>query len=468
VSVEPQPDLTHATRDELLGLITHQQQTVVAQQAVIARLEQTVAVLQARVTDLERRLGSSGGRGMPGLKSPTQTRTRASGQPRTRRGQASVRHRSPPTRTVQHAAGRCPDCGTALRGGWLHRRREVLELPIAPVEVVEHQVLARHCGGCGRRVLPSAAALAPAVGVAVGRMRLGSRLVSLLVTLRSEQRLPVRQIQRHRATVYDLPLSLGTIVAASQRVAAVAAPSLAEIEAAIQASPAVNLDETGWRQDGQNGYVGTASTPTACRFRYGSRQKHHVDALLGPDFAGVLVSDFYAAYAHYPGLKQKCWPHVLRAGHDLTLAYPDDRRLRRWLERLKRLYADAKAAAQRVASAAARGRLTVARRLDTRLTRLCAAPADDPTAVHGRLCRRLLRHAGELFTFVAIPDVPPDNNGAERSLRHLVTQRTISGGSRSGRGTTTVLDLASLIETWRRRGLNPFHQTLALLQPHQP
>ena len=31
----------------------------------------------------------------------------------------------------------------------------------------------------------------------------------------------------------------------------------------------------------------------------------------------MLVSDFYAAYNHYPGLKQRCWAHLLREVHDL-------------------------------------------------------------------------------------------------------------------------------------------------------
>jgi hypothetical protein len=38
---------------------------------------------------------------------------------------------------------------------------------------------------------------------------------------------------------------------------------------------------------------------------------------------------------------------------------------------------------------------------------------------------------------VADPAVPPENNAAERSLRHLVTSRKISGGTRSPQGTNS-------------------------------
>jgi transposase len=41
----------------------------------------------------------------------------------------------------------------------------------------------------------------------------------------------------------------------------------------------------------------------------------------------------------------------------------------------------------------------------------------------------------ELFVFVADPEVPPENNAAERSLRYVVTSRKISGGTRSEQGT---------------------------------
>ena len=65
--------------------------------------------------------------------------------------------------------------------------------------------------------------------------------------------------------------------------------------------------------------------------------------------------------------------------------------------------------------------------------------------------------------FVAHPAVPADNNAAERSLRHLVTSRKISGGTRSQQGTNSKMALASLFGTWRATGLNPFLNCRQLL-----
>ena len=59
----------------------------------------------------------------------------------------------------------------------------------------------------------------------------------------------------------------------------------------------------------------------------------------------MLVSDFYAAYNHYPGLKQRCWVHLLRDIRELEALYPKDAGLSRWAESVRRLYGRAKTGA---------------------------------------------------------------------------------------------------------------------------
>ena len=101
------------------------------------------------------------------------------------------------------------------------------------------------------------------------------------------------------------------------------------------------------------------------------------------------------------------------------------------------------------------------------ITQLCALGEPYATAAAhpcATLAKRLLRHQEELFQFVLLPEVPADNNLAERSIRPLVIMRKISGGSRSEKGTQTRLALASLFHTWTARDLNPFHTCLAALQ----
>ena len=67
-----------------------------------------------------------------------------------------------------------------------------------------------------------------------------------------------------------------------------------------------------------------------------------------------------------------------------------------------------------------------------------------------------------LFTFLRRPGVPPTNNHAEQSLRHLVIFRKICFGTRSDTGLITHSILPSLVQTARRQGVLPlaFLQTL--------
>ncbi len=105
--------------------------------------------------------------------------------------------------------------------------------------------------------------------------------------------------------------------------------------------------------------------------------------------------------------------------------------------------------------------------LEQELWQLCA-PYTHTSSPLQTLCKRVERFLPELFVFVARPEVPSDNNLAERSVRPLVIARKISGGSRSPTGSQTRMALFSCFGTWAAQGLNPFLQCLALLSLHHP
>ena len=432
-------DVEALSREELVAL-------VLRQQALIAELQATVAQLQVRVRELEARLGKGGPRGMPGHK-PTQAPPKTP-KPRKPRPHGFARLRGVPTERVVHVQERCPDCGCALVGGSVQRTREVIEVEPAPAKVVEHVLLKRTGPLCRKRWVPKEAL----GGVVLGQQRLGIGLVSLVATLREVGRLPVRTIQWSRKTFHGVRLSVGGLVAVLHRVGWRAKAEVAGIQARVRASPVVHADETGWRQDGRNGYVWTFSTPTERSFVYGGRSKGVLDDALGEEFAGVLVSDFYAAYHHYEGVHQRCWVHLLRDLHELPEQHPEDASVAAWAQAVHDLYREAKA----FASPNAAERLAAQERFEERLLALCEPFLTDETAPQAVLCRHIERHRSELFVFVAQPAVPPDNNAAERSLRHLVISRKISGGTRSEQGTATKMALASLFGTWHVQGRNAY------------
>ena len=208
---------------------------------------------------------------------------------------------------------------------------------------------------------------------------------------------------------------------------------------------------------------GASAPHTEQYFLRRERDKGVVDEVLDDSFSGVLVSDFHAAYNHYPGLKQRCWAHLLRDIHELKVLYSQDAGLARWAAAVQKLYAEGKDSVHLEAQQRRRAQV----RLERKLLARCRPFLEDPLALQGKLCRRIDRFIKELFVFVAEPTVPADNNPAERSLRHLVASRKISGGTRSEQGTDSKMALASLFGTWRARGLNPFLGCRQLLTSHR-
>jgi len=438
-------ELETASREELLE--------------VIARQQELIAQLETRIRELEARLGGgSPHQRMPGHKPPVPPRP-GPPPPRKRRGLGFGRRRSEPTRQVVHAVERCPHCDCALVGGSVKRTREVIELAPAPVEVIEHEYLERVCPLCGKRWTPKVAL----AGQVVGRGRLGVGLTSLVATLREVGRWPVRTIQWYLSTFHQLSLSVGAIVRATQQVATAGEPRVEEVRTQIRGSPVVQADETGWRENGRNRYVWSFSTPTERYYAFGTRAGAMVDEVLGEDFGGVLVSDGYTAYNHLLCPHQRCWVHALRDLHELKARYPDDAKLARWVGRIHQLYQAATAYPGPDRQPTHAERVQAQRRFQQRLHTLIAPYLDDPAHLRHRVSGYLERYRWEWFTFVAYPEAPSDNNAAERSLRHLVVTRKISGGTRSSKGTATKMALATLFGTWQARGLNPFsacHQLL--------
>lgn len=469
--MEPPRDLYRASREELIAGLMQQREHLAAQEQELVRLRAELVAQQAIIQQLSAQIGmllaaaDPGADGahphaMPGLKPAARRPAPAGPRPaRKQRVHGYSRRRARPTTIQTHAVAHCPHCCTPLRGGTLRRRREVIEVVPTRVEVIEHQYWERRCPRCRGRWQPG-----PELeGVVVGQRRLGIGLLSLIATLREEWRLPIRAIQDYLQTVAGLRLSVGAIVAALHLVAQRAAPVVQHLEEAIRASPVLHVDETGWRQDGRNGYAWTFSTATARRFVHGGRDRLVLEQQIGDAYQGVLVSDFYAVYTGYEGRHQYCWAHLLRDIAELAGQHQDDAAVRGWAASVQALYQRAVAFSDPDQTHRHRQRHAY----EAELGALCAPWLGSAAAPQRVLCERITRHLSALFVFVADPVVPPTNNAAERSLRHLVTTRKISGGTRSAAGTATKMLLASLFGTWRLQDRNPLTECRILLASPQ-
>jgi hypothetical protein len=396
--------------------------------------------------------------------------------------QNAARKKEPSERVTeirQHALERCPVCDYKLSGQSIARRRQVIDLPVIPaLEVVEHQVIKRWCPKCQTWHAPKL----DLSGEVMGQGRIGHRAASLVSWLRTTLRLPVKQVQTLLEQLYRLRLSAGEIVALSHAVARAGQTTVATIKRAILAHPHVHMDETGWREDGDNGYVWVRCTPDGLRaFAFDFSRAGAVAAALLDGFEGTLVTDFYGAYNDACARHQRCWVHLLRDLRQLiadhatpnpelpVLSAEQGAALLTWTHAVIQTYRDGKTLTERDPPPTPAERKMLRDELVQRVEQLGLRWAKDKGHPAQALCKRLLRHADELFEFIVQPGLAPDNNLAERSIRPLVIARKVSGGTRSERGSNTRMDLRNvpvgqtLFATWAAQGKSALDECRAML-----
>jgi len=444
-----------ASREELIRVIVEQAEEIARLHAENTRLKERLAVLE---DDSTKKSGGS----PPTWVKPNRPKLEKKTRKKRKRGYG--RARSKATRQVRHAVEQCTQCGCRLGGGWVKRTREVLHIPLVPLEVIEHVFIERRCPVCNKRQTPGAEVLR---GEVVGRHRVSLQTMAMIATLREEGRLPLGIIQWLLQAFYGLELSLGEIVDILQAVADHGRESVREMREQLRDSPVVHGDETSWRENGKNGYFWSFSTPQISYFEYRfSRSGQIVEDVMGKANNTTMVSDFYGAYNRHQGPHQRCWAHLLRAIHDLKEDYPDDEEVQAWGQAVHSLYLEACACRERHRDPEWREPVYPPRHFREKLLDLCEPflEKDVPQRV---LCQRCQRFIHQLFHFVVDPRIPPDNNAAERAIRPLAVSRKISGGTRSPRGSEIKGILASLFCTWRLQGLNPLTACIKLLATPQ-
>jgi hypothetical protein len=455
------------TDDDLLALVGELRARVAALEAENARLRARLAALEGEDGPPAGGGAAPGEPGAPPPKRPPKWAKAnvivvARRRPRKPRPPVPGRRRDVPDRIVLHAPERCPDCAAPLSRGRLVGRRQVIDLPPVRPEVVEHRVLERTCRRCGRVCRGALPDLSAQVGA---HRRVAWPVVAWAAALRTKLRLPLAQLQWLLERGWGLRLSQGELSELLAEAARAGQGAYDGLLAEARASPVVHIDETGWRQDGRNGWVWTVSTPTVRLFHWSRSRAGAVAArLLGEGGAATVVSDCSGADDQLERVQQRCWAHLLRDVRDLVADPPGDRGVAAWAEGVRDVYDRAVAWA---AEATAAGTNAVLRerardRFEAELVARCRGqPAGAPQAT---LCARVERYRADLFVFVADPAVPPTNNAAERGLRPLVIARKVSGGTRSARGTKTRMVLQSLVATWELRGQDPVAEFLALLR----
>ncbi len=442
-------DLNDLPRGELIRIIFAQ--------------KDEIDLLQAQMTELRARVDAQG----PKPKTPplwVKPNTKAQKQhERKQRDHGFARKLDIPTERIIHSLDRCPDCNGRLGKPVVSSTRQVIDIPASPVEITEHIIYKRWCFHCKKQMKPRV----NLSSVVVGKQRIGIRLMSMITVLRESCRQPIAIIQRYLSLIYNVSVSEGELVGLLHRAANQGTPRYHNLQETIRGSPHMHGDETGGRENGKNGYWWSFNTKNVHFLLYRkSRGGQVVEEVLGDTFDGVLSSDFYASYNIYAGFHQRCWVHYLRDIHTLTEEHPDDRPLGRWARAVRTLYEKAKTYKGPdpllPSGIQQQERIGKQQEFENKLRALCH-PWVNTESPMSTLAARAITFLQELFVFVRFPNIPSDNNPAERVLRHLVISRKISGGTRSPRGSQTKAILSSLFGTWRLQNKNPFQECQLLL-----
>jgi transposase len=373
-------------------------------------------------------------------------------------------HRRPaPTRIDRredHTLSACPKCQGPVRACRSSRTRVIEDIPhdITPV-VTEHTIPRYWCPRCRNTV-------EPVVTDALPGSAIGLRVVALSAWLHYLLGTTLAQIIDVFNFHLQFKLSPGGLVSMWHRLRAVLFGWYLEIKTQALDSAVLHADETGWRVEGKTHWLWCFASRDVTYYMIDrSRGSPALKKFFQKEFAGVLVTDFWAAYnAVVCAQKQKCLPHLLR---DLKRTQHYHKPGGDWpafSKQLKRLIRDSLRLSKRHRELPSERFASRQQRLEQRLHALLAQPWEDRHA--RRLVKRLRRHASELFTFLSHPEVPSDNNHGERQIRPAVIARKNSYANGSEEGAETQAVLMSVFRTLKQRGHNPISAVVDAVRVH--
>ena len=299
--------------------------------------------------------------------------------------------------------------------------------------------------------------------------------VSIWVTLLLDKYLFYRPTYRLLADwqTHGLDLSLGTLTDGLQRLLPLFEPVYEALAEHSRQQPLWHADETRWQVfatvEGKVGfrwYLWAFHADEVIVFVLAQGRAHDVpEQYLGPDATGIMVVDRYKAYQVIDQVKRGliilafCWAHVRRDFLTVARTWPEQESWAlAWVARIGTLYqlnaarlaVRAEPASFAVADARLRAAVTaVEKQGESEL----AEPALHPA--RQKVLESLGNHWTGLTVFVAHPEVPMDNNTAERTVRGpVVGRKNYYGSSAVWAGRLAAIQF-SLLQTLCLWGLNP-------------
>jgi transposase len=359
----------------------------------------------------------------------------------------------------------CPTCGDALEElAGQYEESEEVDVVARSYRLVRHRRKKYRC----RRGHGIETALGPPKLIAGGRYSV--EFAADVAVSKYADHLPLaRQVKQMRRAGLEIDSQTlwDQLVALEMHLE----PSYEALVDDVRAAYVVGADETTWPVMGKGKtkrwWAWTLSTDDAVAYRIlPSRSAEAARELLG-EFEGTVVCDGYSAYAALEKGQANardgprfelahCWAHVRRKFVEAEPHYPEARTA---LELIGELYA----VEREIREADVPDRLAHTARLRAErsapvLEALYTWMREQRALPRSALGKAIAYTAGlwtGLTRFLDEPQIPLDNNGAERGLRGLVVGRKNHYGSRSLHGTRVAALFYTLIESAKLVGVDP-------------
>jgi len=431
-----------------------------------AALREMIARLEARVIELERRLGldssnSSNPPSSDGLKKPVRAKSlreqsgKRTGGQKGHRGD-TLRQVTTPDVVIDHYPLACMHCGLGLTTAMAvsHAKRQVFDLPEPrPLVVSEHRAhtcCCRSCGATTRARFPEDVT-AP--------VQYGGRIRAFTVYLLHGHFLPEDRLAELMSDLFGVHLVPATIARMSRNCARRLESFIEAVRDCVSKAKVKHMDETGFRIGGRTQWLHIFSTSLLTFYRVSAKR----GGLPRPG-SGIVVHDHWKPYYKMKGvLHALCNAHHLRELKALIEIEKE-----RWAGKMQGLLRRACHAANLARQCGRPIDATfiarVQRRYDAIVSEglsfhgaqplLARAPRGRrrPRRIGHNLLLRLHRRKADVLRFLTDPDVPFTNNQAERDARMMKLRQKISGGFRSKASAEDFALIRAALSTAKKQG----------------
>ena len=346
----------------------------------------------------------------------------------------------------------CPQCGGTHIEETSVCQQYQTEIPRKPIHR-QFNIHIGHCGDCGKRV-QGRHPLQTSDAIGAAAAQLGPDAHAALSIANKRLGLSHGKCADLFKQLFGIRIDRSTSARSMLRTARRCEPDYETIRQATRASPMVVPDETGWRVNAKNAWLHAFSTENSTYYAIdASRGFEPAEAVLGADYAGLLIHDGWSPYDRFTqALHQQCLAHLLRrCGEMAEVAV---RGAVRFPRAVATLLKKGLALRDRFAEGELGNHgLAVARgRLESELERLVFSRKTN--AANARLAKFLWKHLDDVFTFLWLPGVDATNWRAEQAIRPAVVNRKVWGGNRTWRGAKAQSVLMSVLQTCHQQALN--------------